>query len=184
MLVIGRDTLHKIISENDAESLKKIFDAVGFDGRIDCSYNSFNSATIQTILVIASSSARENTLSDEMAHLLISRLAISCDIFNFLEFIVCTTEIKTANYDAIQHMLKEALASNTYCDHVGTMISRLHEQTFHEMAMFIIDSDRVSMLSLCFNAPIMQYVYDHEVVARDQMFLMWASTLLWPRLGT
>ena len=183
MLAIERDTLHKIISENDVESLKIVFDAAGFDGRNDCSYNSFNSAAIQTILTIASSIARENTLSDEMAHLLISRLAMSCDIFTFLKFIVWTTETKTANYDAIQHMLKEALTSNTYCDHVSTMIGRLHEKTFHEMAMFIIDNDRVSTLSLCFNAPILQYVYDHEVVARDQMFLAWASTLLWPRLG-
>lgn len=170
------------IMSNDVTTIGAILDSFGFGNNDEpCLLVAQDVNLLQTILRLASAKAWLGKLSLEMADMLVKRISRTVNIYWFLEVLFITEDVTTAKRDLLPREICDAILNDSPCNEsIANRISQLSYDEFRAMVSFLKQEPLEHDVRVDFNTPILSYILDNNVVTKDYLFIIMASSLLPP----
>ena len=139
-------------------------------------------ALASNLLISASALAYRESLSDEMATLLINWLSEHVDPYQIYPAIMLSLNLSSKGYEAIPPELRTAVDEGVCDAEVADLVSILSDEEL--MALMLYVSDQTEVIDSGFCAPILHAVYASGLVSTDYLFALMAGCLDLPDDGS
>lgn len=172
----------ELCQNNEVQEVKELMDAAGLDTSYRYPYTPSVAHLASVLLGIASALAHTSKLTDEMATLLIERLATRCEAYDLMELALLAKGVNTVKPNPKAVMLSEIMSGSYTIENrrrARELIRPLDEEELVAL-MYALIHDTGDGLRRGFNSLIVQHIYEKKVISTTMLFGFMASTLIVP----
>ncbi len=173
--------IKELIINNNCDEIIELFEEAGLQEYTVNPTTTANHFLATIVLNFASVCALKETLSPEMAKIIIARTASSVHIFDFLRTLVlyCDIDISHPDAEVLPRELVYDLKNNKMNGSVTDRILALDEEEFNNLVALILNGN-VNSLHKGFSIPVMHYLYYSNVIPLDSLLVYMATNLEQP----
>lgn len=178
-----RRKLSDAIYANETDKVAEILETFGFARQdLPSKYDDTMRHFARMALSAAAVAETENSITREVAVLIIEYIAPTVDVFDFL-YAVCGYAYYESkeNYEAdIPHKLREALLKNEFNESAAEAINALSPSEFQSLVGYILGNKDIEILSSNFARRLMVYCYERNLIPYCLVFSSMAEHVLAP----
>ena len=177
---ISKEELRQCVIENDTKRLKQILDAFGIETEETKLFTDGKRQLLCTLLTYASVCAKKGTLKEEFANELIKRVGFLVELFDFVEAMLFYLDYQPTNNPEIhppRRLIKEMHKSFPNEEIIYSQARTMSQEQFMFLAELMASGGFSSYLHKKCVAPLLLFVYNHQVIPGDIFFAYVASNL-------
>ncbi len=180
-ILAERKKLVDAIYEGETEKITEILEIFGF---VKCGfpsrYNDMMEFFARTTLSAAAVAETENSITKEIATLLVEYISPIVNMFDFLYSVYNYAYYESEdNCEAdIPEKLREALMKNEFSEQAAEAIDALSPEEFQSLVEYILENDEIRSLSMNFARPLMLYCYERNLIPYCLVFSSMAEHVM------
>ena len=168
------------IAANDKEWLADALCSLGYKNKDSRTiFAKANKVFMSTLFASAAIAAQNGILKPEIIDLLVERACSAVDIYRFLDFyrLARRGRGEDVDFDLIPEDIKQHLKRNgiKYREDIGAIIQGMSLAQFDALIRFVFEE--TGRLSRSFSYPIIRYIYEHDLISKEQLMLIMGSSL-------